>query len=175
MDTPTGWENTLDQNEVIIWQGRPDATVFWYWPQKASLLLGGFLVIFALIWMKIAAQDGGQSWMFGLIILAVAVGLMIGIPYGKPYQWSKTWYLLTNTRALICTDLPMLGRKVKSYPITAQSHLELESKYKSNVYFATRTHRTNHGTTSQIGIGFVRIDDAEIVFDLAREIQKEAT
>ncbi len=125
--------------------------------------------------MKIAAQDGGQSWMFGLIFLFAAIVHVISSTYRIPYLLSKTWYLLTDTRALIRTDFPLLGHRVKSYPITAQSHLELESRHKFNVYFATRTHRSKDGTSREIGIGFERIDDAEIVFGLARKIQKETT
>ena len=174
MSTPTDWGDILDQDEVIRWQGRPDPTVAWMWPHYISLALGLAVCVFALLWMLAATQDGGWFWTFGLLFLCIGIGIAFAPPHWRPYIRRKSWYTLTNKRALIATDLPILGRKVKSYPITPQAPLELEPRYKSGVYFATRAQRSRNGPY-KIKIGFERIEDADYVLNLMREIQKENT
>ena len=174
MGTPSGWEDILDQGEVIIWQGRPDSTRIWYPVHYACLLLGLVISVFAIIWMNLLVQEGDWDWMYGILILCMGLLTMFGLPFGKPYLWSKSWYFLTNKRALITTDLPVLGRRLKSYPITSQTPLELEERYKTIVFFTTKTRRNSRGSY-KVGVGFDRIDDANHVFQLMREIQKKAT
>ncbi len=169
---PSVWQDILDQGEVIRWQGHPDPTVIWNWFHYATLVLGLVLSGFALIWMTIAAQEGGWLWMFGLIFLVFGISIMIGPPYWRPYLRSKSWYALTNKRALIATDMPILGRKLKSYPITPETPLELDKKYGSSVYFATKTERNSRGSY-KVKIGFELLDDAPQVYDLMCEVQKE--
>ena len=170
--SPSVWQNILDQEEVIRWQGRPDPTVIWNWSHYVTLVFGLALSGFALIWMILAAQEGGWFWMFGLIFFVFGISIMIGPPYWRPYLRSKSWYVLTNKRALIATDMPILGRKINSYPITPQTPLELDKKYGSSVYFATRTERSTRGSY-KVKIGFELLDDAPQVYNLMSEIQKE--
>ncbi|NOR63942.1 MAG: hypothetical protein GQ535_15835 [Rhodobacteraceae bacterium] len=172
MTNPTGMEDLLDEGEVIRWQGRPDSTNVWFTMQYVSLVLGLAVSAFAVIWMMQAAKESGWGWAFGLIFLCFGIFITLALPYGSPYFRSKKRYALTNWRALIITDLPILGRKIKSYPITPQSPLEIDTRYKSSVYFATKAARSARGAY-KIKIGFELIDDAEQVLALLQEIQKE--
>ena len=169
---PSIWQNVLDQGEVVRWQGRPDARVIWNWSHYVTLAIGLALSGFALIWMISTAQSDGWFWMFGLIFFSFGISIMIGPPYWRPYLRSKSWYALTNKRALIATDMPIQGRKIQSYPINLQTPLELDKKYGSSVYFATKMERNTRGSY-KIKIGFELLDDAPQVYDLIHTIQKE--
>lgn len=174
MRNPSDWRDILDPDEVILWQGRPDSTFVWHIFHYICLLLGLFVSCFAVIWMLLMIQQGGWTWMLGLVFLVMGLFIMFGMPYGGPYISNRTWYTLTNNRALIATDLPILGRRLRSYPITAETPLVLEERRKTSVFFATRKRRSSEGRSYTTGVGFDRIDDAPHVFELMREIQKTA-
>lgn len=173
MSIQSGWEENLEQGEEIRWQGRPDSTVKWWWHHYAGLAIGFALSFFALIWMIAATGQGGWFWTYGLLFFFTGVCVMFVPPYWPPYLHSKTWYTLTNKRALIATDLPILGRRVNFFPITPQSPVELGPKNSPSVFFASRTRQSRHGKYEQ-SIGFCVIEDAEHVYALMRDIQKEA-
>lgn len=174
MNTPSDWDDILEQDEVIRWQGRPDSTVKWLWPHFVSLALGLVISLFALLWMLAAAKQGGLLWTFGLLFVAIGLSLILGPPYLRPYIRSRTWYTLTNKRALIATDLPLKGRKVEAYPINTEAPLQLDPRYGTSVYFATVMRRSRNGAY-KMKIGFERIENAEQVYNLMCEIQKENT
>lgn len=174
MTTSSDWKDVLNQEEGILWQGRPDSTFVWYAIHYLCLLLGLAVSGFAVIWMILAAQNGGWGWAFGLLILSMGILTMFGMPYGGPYLSRNTSYMLTNTRALIALDLPILGRRIKSYPITPEAPLRLDERKKTSVFFATKKMRGREGAYL-VAVGFRRIDDAEHVFELMREIQKNAS
>ena len=173
MSIPSGWEGILDSDEEIQWQGRPDGAVVW----KASYLFTGLFGLafagFALFWMIMAAQSGGGFWMFGLIHFFVGLGIGATPPFWNAYRRRKSWYTLTNRRAIIATDLPLQGRKLKSYPITKDTMLELNSGTPASIIFATERRRSKNGTYN-VKIGFERIKDGQQVYTILRDIQKEA-
>ena len=173
MNTPSGWEGILDKDEVIRWQGRPDGAVVWQVSNFATLLFGAAFSGFALFWMIMAAQAGGGFWMFGLIHFFVGIGIGIGPVFWSTLKRRKSWYTLTNKRALIATDMPTKGRVLKSYPITKDTMIELVSGDPASLHFATVQRRSKNGTY-KAKIGFERIADAQQVYTLMRDIQKEA-
>ena len=172
MSVASGWEGILDDGEVIRWQGRPDGAVVWKVSYLGGLLFGMAFSGFALFWMIMAAQAGGGFWMFGLIHFFVGIGIGIGPVLWGTLKRRKSWYTLTNKRAMIATDLPTKGRVLKSYPITKDTMLELGSGDPASIFFATNQRRRKNGTY-QVKIGFERIEDAKQVYALIRDIQKE--
>lgn len=173
MSIPSGWEGILDEGEDIRWQGRPDTSVVWSVSRIPAILFGLVFSGFALFWMVMAAQAGGGFWMFGLIHFFVGIGFGIGPPFLSAYRRRHSWYTLTSKRAIIATDMPMLGRKLISYPITQNMRLELESRRLESVYFASKTKRNKNGTY-EVRIGFEYIADGKQVYAIIRAIQKEA-
>lgn len=173
MNAPSGWEGILDDDEVIRWQGRPDGALVWKISYFVSGLFGLAFSGFALFWMIMAAQAGGGFWMFGLIHFSVGIGVGIGPPFWSAHKRRNSWYTLTDKRALIATNLPLRGRKLKSYPITKDTMIEFGDGSPASVYFATYQRRTKNGSTT-VKIGFERIEGAKQVYALMRGIQKEA-
>lgn len=173
MSTTPGWEGILDPGEDIIWQGRPDGAVTLKARNVMMLVFGIFFAGFALFWMTMAAQSGGGFWMFGLIHFSVGLGIIFAALFWGAYRRRRSWYTLTSNRALIATGLPLLGKKLESWPITADSVLELTQGPPDTVNFAEKTKNGNSGTY-QVPIGFERIDDGRKVFRMMRDIQARA-
>jgi len=173
MSKTPGWEGILDPGETIIWQGRPDGAITLKPRNIMTLIFGIVFAGFALFWMTMAAQAGGGFWMFGLLHFSVGLGIIFAALFWGAYQRRHSWYTLTNTRALIATDMPLLGRKLKSWPIIADSVLELTQGPPDTVHFAEKTKRSKNGSY-QVPIGFERIDDGREVFRLMRDIQTKA-
>ena len=172
MTAPVGWEGILDEGEEILWQGRPDGQFVFRMGHIATSLFGLVFAGFALVWMILASQAGGFFWMFGLIHFSVGVGLSVGPPIWSVWSRRHTWYTLTNEHAFIATDIPMMGRKLKSYQIDRKTRVTFESGNPASIFFAEEYRRTKNGSR-RVPIGFERIENGENVFRLIRQIQKD--
>lgn len=173
MSVPSGWEGILDAGEDIRWQGRPDAAVDWKLSSIPAVLFGLAFSGFALFWMVMAASAGGAMWMFGLIHFTAGLSIGIGPVYWSAYRRRNTWYTLTGKRAIIATNLPMRGRTLKSYPITKDTMLGIDTNDPASITFATERRSGKNGSY-EVKIGFERIADAQQVYGMIRDIQKEA-
>lgn len=167
------WDGILDDGETILWQGRPDGAITLRPANIFTLLFGCVFAGFALFWMAGVFQAGGSFWAFGLIHFSVGVGIIVQALFWDAFRRRRSWYTLTSRRAFIATDLPLMGRRLKSYPITAETTLELIDKTPPSVHFATRTKRTKNGSR-EIPVGFERIADGREVYRQMRDIQTQA-
>ncbi|SEP80012.1 hypothetical protein [Thalassovita taeanensis] len=169
---PAGWENILNRDEVILWQGRPDTALALTLPKLGSALFGIAFAGFALFWMVMAARSGGFFWAFGLIHFCAGLGIVFTTVLGGPLRRRNSWYTLSNQRAFIATDMPLRGKRLRSFPITADTRLSLTDTTPGTVWFATQPRRGNRGNTGNSRIGFHRIPDAPEVYRLMRDIQR---
>ena len=167
-----GWDGLLDDGENILWQGRPDGGFAFKTSMIFLTVFGLFFAGFALFWMTMASMAGGYFWMFGLIHFAVGVGIIAGSILYPSYKRRRTWYTLTNRRAFIATVLPLLGKRLKSYPITEDTQIEFQDNAIPSVMFATETKRGKNSTYT-VPIGFENISDARQVLTLLRSVQKD--
>jgi hypothetical protein len=172
--TTAGWEGILDKDEEIIWQGRPDGKIVWRAGNIMTLIFGLFFAGFALFWMLMAASAGGFFWMFGLLHFSVGIGIAFGAVFWSAYMRRHSWYTLTDRRAFIARDLPIKGRVLKSYPIGANTPLEMVGEDPATIHFASETKRGKN-STYQVKVGFERISDGREVYSKIRAIQKGAT
>ncbi|MCK0140829.1 aspartate carbamoyltransferase catalytic subunit [Aliiroseovarius sp. F20344] len=167
-----GWTSYLDDGEKIIWQGRPDQAFHFQVNGFARLGSAVFVTLFSLFWMTMASRGGGVFWMFGLIIFAGGVWQLINVVYGPTFKRRHSWYTLTNRRAFIATEQPIVGRKLQSYPLTPETMLDYHAGELASVYFAEKVKRTQNGSYT-IPIGFERIVSGDEVFRLMREVQSK--
>lgn len=168
-----GWSDILDPGEVILWQGRPDGRVI---VDASSIVMGIFGAVFAgfaAFWMIMASQAGGYFWMFGLIHFSVGIAIMGYGPIGRPFARRHTWYTLTNRRAIIATNLPLVGKRLHSYPITAETPISMIESDPATIIFATAPVSSRRGVRTK-DIGFERIPDGHRVMSLMRKIQTGA-
>ena len=171
MTDRSGWEHILDEGEEILWQGRP-STAFRILPRHVvTFLFGLFFSGFALFWMVAAARDGGFAWTFGLIHFSAGIAVAIGPVWWDDVTRKNTWYTLTDHRAFIATDLPLRGRRLKSYPINPHTQVDFRPDEPASIYFASEYRRSKNGMR-RVDIGFEAIADGETVLGLIRDIQK---
>lgn len=164
------WAGLLQPDEHIVWQGAPDHSWHIGFGGMAMAAFGIFFAGFAVFWMTMASQAGGAFWMFGLIHFAAGIGIIFGGLVYPTYRRRHTFYSLTNKNAFIATDMPIVGRKLKSYPITASTPLDFTPGPLATIHFATETRRTKNGS-KQVPIGFERIPDGAAVYTTIRDLQ----
>jgi len=171
MNASDGWKGILEDDEKILWQGRPLRSFRPRITQLPTFLFGSAFAGFALFWMIMAAAASDRFWMFGLIHFVVGLGVALGPIVLDHLLRKNTWYTLTNRRAFIATDMPMAGRKLKSYPINRSTLLTLQDGDPPSVYFAEEYRTTKNGSR-RMEIGFEAIPDGRDVMELMRSVQK---
>jgi hypothetical protein len=165
---PPGWEGLLDPGERIIWRGRPS-------PRFRFSLLTVFFIVWAAIFGGVplslvlsGADDGGGPL---LLLFVLVAATMLGGHLAWPRLRSRSmFYTLTDRRAFIATDFFGI-RSLKSYPITADTPLELRDGRGGGVIFERRRTRSRKGGTMVQEIGFLGLDDPREPFRLMRQIQ----
>ncbi|RMF36852.1 MAG: aspartate carbamoyltransferase catalytic subunit [Alphaproteobacteria bacterium] len=167
-----GWSAYLDPGERIIWHGRPDGGFYVRPMNWAVAAIGIVFAGFALFWMRVAAEAGGGFWAFGLLHFAVGIGIAVGAIWWGSFKRRRSWYALSNARAFIASELPLIGRRLKSWPITADTPITLDDGALSNVWFASETRRGSKGRSYTVKIGFERIRDGREVYRLMRKVQR---
>lgn len=171
---PAGWENILAPGEVILWQGRPVPGIAFRASHTFTTLFGLAFSGFALIWMIGVAQAGGYMWTFGLIHFTAGLGVILGPILWPAYMRSRTWYTLTTDKAYIA-DLTLIGQKrLRSYPITKDTPIEVVSDTYTTINFATERRRGKNRTYT-VPVGFERLTEGDTVRGLIRKIQKDDT
>jgi hypothetical protein len=197
MSAPAGWDDILEPDERILWQGRPDPSLSIGPANIFVALFGTAFAGFAFVWMSLMAKGGSFLWMFGLLHFSVGAALILAALFWPTWQRRRSWYSLSNRRAFIATDMPFLGRTLNSYPIKPDSPLRLIDGSPGAVMFHTHVSRIGgaptrtvqmHGhpgiqtvvpsgsrsriRTRSTRIGFERIFDAAHVHALMQRIQK---
>ena len=172
-DARDPWAGLLDHGDEILWQGRPDTGIALKGSTIFLVLFGLAFSGFALVWMILAASAGGMFWAFGLIHFSAGLGLIFFAIWGDQLRRRRTWYTLTDRRAFIATDFPLVGRKLQSYPIGPDTVLDYSPGDLSDIHFAHRTRRTKNGS-HRVPVGFDRIPEGETVYRLMRDIQRSA-
>lgn len=172
--TKNSWDGILAQGERILWQGQPNTKPSAKPGQVLESLFGVFFVAFSVFWMNMAFSiAGGPFWMFGLIFFFTGLYQIFGKYLWQSYERGHTWYTLTTRNAYIATDTPLGGRKLKAYPITADTQFDFEPGRRSSIYFASDSYRVN-GRKRTSKIGFENLDNGRDILDLMFKVQKGA-
>ena len=189
MTTPPGWEDILDPGETVLWQGRPEAGPAFRPQHPMQVVMGVFFVAFSTFWIKMAfwITGGFPDDMGGLIdifpyfgFLFLGVGLYMagGFVVWDMLRLRRTTYTLTDRRAFIATDLPLQGRRLRSWPLDEDTRLSLDDGAPGSVWFTWkevkwRSNRSLHSVKSQeVPVGFERIAQARRVYRMMRDITR---
>lgn len=173
MTAAPGWEGILHDGEEILWQGRPDPSFRLSAGRIIEAVFGTFFAGFAVFWMIMAASGPGGFWMFGLIHFSVGVGLVLHALFWPTFRRRHTWYTLSTERAFVATNLPIRGKALKSYAITAETPIRHEDGHPGSIWFAHEYRKTKRGSR-RVDIGFERIAAARDVLQLITGIQRSA-
>lgn len=171
--------------EAILWQGRPDPNVIF---AKADVLMVPFSLIFLIfaIFFELRILSVAfyprvprEVWLFhGIGLLFVLIGgyLAIGRFYLKKRKKLKTWYALTNKRALIMSHF--LERRVDAVDLKSALSASkiIGRKGTGSIIFGTEGAFLAHylgfeymNYKNQVAPAFYDINNVEGVFRLIEE------
>lgn len=156
-----------------MWQGRPDGAFALGNGGVFRIAFFFFFTSFSVFWMWGASQAGGFFWTFGLLFFFVGSAGLLSSLFGSTVKRRYCWYTLTSQRALIATDIPFVGRRLKSYTIDHNTVLDFEQGRLSSIYFAETVHRGSDATEVE-KIGFERLNDGQRVYSLMRDLQLQS-
>lgn len=172
----TKWESALDANERLLWKGQPGRGMFLR-PKYLVIclfcvVLAGF-ILSSIIGM--AALAFGAFWMLGLSNIIIMFGIVFFAAFGGTYLRKRIWYILTNKRALIFTNMPVYGERLKSFPIDQTTNLKLHESDLPSVYFGKAFQDVKNiwlFVNIPLDIGFECIADGREVYNMMRRIQE---
>ena len=162
----------LDSGEKIIWQGQP---------KRRLAFQNVFPNLFVVIWFGLITSGiffGGRNGSahnrppppFFMIFPFLILISVIAVPLKRFFSLSRTYYLLTNRRALIIT----LGatRKVSSYyPDKLQTLERRERKDGWGDLIIDKSMQAGYrGMNTMQGIGFMNIPEVKRVETLVRSL-----
>ncbi|TKW67270.1 MAG: aspartate carbamoyltransferase catalytic subunit [Paracoccus denitrificans] len=163
-----GWQGILDADEQILWQGQPDQRFRVEFESLREVLPGLLFVTFALFWMVQAAQASWFFAMFGLIFVVIGLRQIFQPVLWSAYLRTRSWYTLTDRRAIVATDVPFKGRRLTSYPIDHATLVEYAAGDPPSILFGP-----DRGKRSERP-GFRYISDSDTVMGLIRGIQQRS-
>ena len=162
------WQGVLEDGERILWQGRPDPGIRFEAEDLPQTLMGLFMAAFALFWMWNAAMGGIVFALFGSIFLVIGGRQALQGNVIAAYIRSRTWYTLTDRRAIIATDMPVQGRRLTSYPLTPETEAQLVDGDPGSILFGA-----GFGRRADQRAGFKLIPDARGVWSMMQQVRRE--
>lgn len=163
------WDELLDPDERIIWQGQPSGKLRLEITNPFAPLFLIVLIsfpVYSLLTNPIAEE-------IPALICVVVIGCwgLVGIPVWAAYKRNRTAYALTNTRALIRYRATP-SAKVSSFPITPQTLLTLDEGRARSVWFGPDLTKKSYSWKHYKNTGFELIDDPRAVYQYLRQIQQ---
>lgn len=164
------WDGILEEGETILWQGQPDTFFAIGAADIVPLLFGLTFSAFALIWIAIVRYAAASFWVFGLIHFASGIALTFYALGRDTVARRYSYYTLTTQRAIIGLSYPWARPRLRKIRLTKSTRIRTNHEHTVTFGYAGRSKRHPFPTRAP---QFSRIDDAEKVFHLMRQIQKE--
>jgi len=158
----------LKRGEEILWQGRPARSLAPGVGAIVPVIFGlGFASIAILSIIRTA--EGGVFLSIGYLFAGIGLSLALNaLFYGMLIRrWSH--YALTNYRAFVLIDHPLLGADINSWPITPHTDLRHNAYDPMTITFASAPRRF-FGRKPRI-IGFEHIEDGLNVFRVMMDVR----
>jgi len=173
------WEHFLEDGERVLWHGRPNAVKLFSPTATKNFVVGIPLVAFGAVMVNVTWPQHGNFqgmwpvWIIAALLIGAGLGYSLTAPYRDRAHRMRTWYTLTNKRAVIATDIKR--REFTSYPITPNNDIRLPLfGPKTTVWFAQHIDPADdHEDTDDITlIGFELIKEAPYVAKLLEDIKR---
>lgn len=125
-------ELELEPGEKILWTARPVASLLVrdvLFISVLTCLSAVFIVV--VFWVFLAGLRNHEPGLFTLIVLAVVVpdiGIAVGLPLWMARKARRTFYAITDRRAMILTTGPTMA--VRSFP--SASLADIRKKERAN-------------------------------------------
>ena len=171
------WQNILNEGEHILWQGQP-APGLSLRPADLFQIASGMVLIGGAVIFTIADLNSESPGYFVLAMLVLGLWSIFVPALAGVIQRRYSFYTLTNRRAFIGRDVPIMGRSLKSWPIIGPN-VQLEQISHDNglgtVLFATTASPWYARRRQNVPVGFEYIADAPRVFALMSDLQRTTT
>ncbi len=173
------WEHFLKPGERVLWHGRPDSEALFSPTATKKFTVGIPIIAFGAVMVNITWPQHGNFqgmwpvWMIAGILILGGLAYSLSAPYRDRARRMRTWYTLTNKRAVIATDIKR--KEFTSYPITKDNDIRLPLfGKKTTVWFAQEViPASDHEDTDDITlIGFELIKDAPYVAELLEQVKE---
>ena len=152
----------LNDDETIIWQGRPEQGII-----RNPVHIGWGLALSALgLWLIISNLGFPlrAKAVAGLVLFFTGGYLVCFHAIVEKNRRATTFYALTNQRAILAYSLGILA-----YPVSPTARITLRKGTYDTVFLAF-----NQQTTARLrGIGFGHLKNGDPVYNLMRDIQKK--
>ena len=113
---------------------------------------------------------GVWFWIIGLVHLAAGLAITLYSIFGDTVARRYSYYTLTSRRAIIGLSYPWTKPRLRKFRITPRTKLKTDHEH--TVVFG-RPGRSKRHPFATRAPQFARIDDAEKVYHLMQQIQKE--
>ncbi len=158
----------LKQDEVILWQGRPTR----YFAPGVGAIIPVFFGLISASGPGYGAYIAFQSGVFVSIAIFFAIfGLSVASHALFNGMLIRRWshYALTNYRAFVMIDHPLLGVDTTDWPINKHTDLRHNAYDPMTITFAYAPRRF-FGRSMRV-IGFEHIDDGLNVFRVMMDVR----
>lgn len=166
------WDGILEEDEDILWQGRPATGFGVAQADTIPIVFGLFFSLFAMIWMTLIASSGSWMWTIGIIHFTTGLALAAYAVSRDTVARRYSYDTLTSRRAIIGLSYPWTQKSLRKIRITKSTRIRLPNEH--TVTFGPPGRSKRHPFPLRAP-QFTRIDDAEKLYDQMRQIQKDMT
>jgi len=169
----------MEDGERVLWHGRPDAEALFSPTAIRKFVVGLPMIAFGVVMVNVTWPEHGNFqgmwpvWAIAGLLISWGLYYSLSAPFKDRARRMRTWYTLTNKRAVIATDIKR--REFTSYPITQENRISLPLMgAKTTVWFAQHVDPADdHDDTDTITmIGFELIKDAPYVAQLMEKVKR---
>jgi len=169
----------MEDGERVLWHGRPDAEALFSPTATRKFVVGLPMIAFGVVMVNVTWPEHGNFqgmwpvWVIAGLLITWGLYYSLSAPYKDRAKRMRTWYTLTNKRAVIATDIKR--REFTSYPITQENRISLPLLgAKTTVWFAQHVvPADDHDDTDTITMfGFELIKDAPYVAQLMEKVKR---
>lgn len=162
------WAEVLEDDERLLWQGRPGigivVSTFQY------LVMATFLLSVTNIYYFSGGPPEKHALAVNLFYIAYFVSIVLYVLWPS-FVRSRSRYAVTNKRALIAMNKPFAQAQITSYPAQNWTPLVLTDKHPSNLYFTSRELFALRAANRHKKVGFEQISDGNDVHKVMQDVQ----
>ncbi|OIQ36001.1 MAG: hypothetical protein BM558_14400 [Roseobacter sp. MedPE-SW] len=162
------WTEVLEDDERLLWQGRPGTGIV---VSTAYYLFAFNIAILSAV--HYFYSNAREPYF-------TAVSIFYVILFCVMTAWGLVWpsvirrcckYAVTNKRALVAVQKPFTQTQITSYPAQDWTPLVLTDKAPANLYFTSRKILALRAADRNVQVGFEQISNGNDVHKIMQDVQ----
>ena len=164
------WDGILEEGESILWQGRPDHVFVMSRDEFIMMIFGLLFSTVGAVFFGIGISAGSLFWVPMSVHFFIGLTITIYAIFRNTVAHRYSYYTLTSQRAIIGLSYPWAKPRLRKIRITPERKISTDHEH--TVVFGPPGRSKRHPFPTRTP-QFTRIDDAQKVFHLMQQIQKE--